>query len=186
MWSGWLVFCDYGFSVSALWCPLATPTILLGLLLPWMWGLSSWLLQQSTATFLTLDKVSPPDLERGVAPLSPPGLCSHRFLDVGLLLSAAAPDLRRGVNIVQMAESIHRLDVISIKLPTIFLTELQQIILKFIWNHKILRIAKAILRGGEDQAGGRTVSDFRQNYKGTVVKTCGIGSKTDILISRTE
>ena len=25
----------YGFSVSALWCPLATPTILLGFLLPW-------------------------------------------------------------------------------------------------------------------------------------------------------
>ena len=29
MWSDWLVFCDYGFSVSALWCPLATPTVLL-------------------------------------------------------------------------------------------------------------------------------------------------------------
>ena len=28
MWSDWLVFCDYGFSVSALWCPLTTPTIL--------------------------------------------------------------------------------------------------------------------------------------------------------------
>ena len=25
----WLVFCDYDFSVSALWCPLATPTVLL-------------------------------------------------------------------------------------------------------------------------------------------------------------
>ena len=28
LWSDWLVFCDYGFSVPALWCPLATPTIL--------------------------------------------------------------------------------------------------------------------------------------------------------------
>ena len=27
MWSYWLVFCNYGFSVSALWCPLTTPTI---------------------------------------------------------------------------------------------------------------------------------------------------------------
>ena len=34
VWLDWLVFCDYGFSVSALWCPLATPTILLGFLLP--------------------------------------------------------------------------------------------------------------------------------------------------------
>ena len=31
-------------------CPLATPTILLGFLLPWAWGISSRLLQQSAAT----------------------------------------------------------------------------------------------------------------------------------------
>ena len=34
VWLDWLVFCDYGFSVSDLWCPLATPTILLGFHLP--------------------------------------------------------------------------------------------------------------------------------------------------------
>ena len=50
VWLDWLVFCDYGFSVSTLWCHLATPTVLLGFLLPWMWGISSQLLQQSTAT----------------------------------------------------------------------------------------------------------------------------------------
>ena len=50
VWLDWLVFCEYGFSVSALWCPLATPTILFGFLLPWVWGSSSRLLQQSTAT----------------------------------------------------------------------------------------------------------------------------------------
>ena len=44
VWLDWLVFCEYGFSVFALWCPLATPTILLGFLLPWMWGISSRLL----------------------------------------------------------------------------------------------------------------------------------------------
>ena len=27
MWSDWLVFCDCGFSLSALWCPLSAPTI---------------------------------------------------------------------------------------------------------------------------------------------------------------
>ena len=41
VWLDWLVFCEYGFSVSAFWCPLATPTILLGFLLPWTWGISS-------------------------------------------------------------------------------------------------------------------------------------------------
>ena len=49
VWLDWLVFCDYGFSVSALWIPLATPTFLLRFLLPWAWGISSWLFQQSAA-----------------------------------------------------------------------------------------------------------------------------------------
>ena len=49
VWLDWLVFCEYGFSVSSLWWPLATPTILLGFLLPWAWGISSRLLQQSAA-----------------------------------------------------------------------------------------------------------------------------------------
>ena len=47
LWSDWLVFCDYGVSLSALWCPLSTPTILLGFLLPRKWGISSRLIQQS-------------------------------------------------------------------------------------------------------------------------------------------
>ena len=55
-----IVFCDYGFSVSALWCPLATPTVLLVFLLPWTWGISSQVLQQSTA--------AAPYLGQGVSP----------------------------------------------------------------------------------------------------------------------
>ena len=62
MWSDWLVVCNCGFSLSALWCPLSVPTFFLGFLLPWMWGFSSWLLQQSTATARYFG--------RGVAPLS--------------------------------------------------------------------------------------------------------------------
>ena len=50
VWLDWLVFCEYGFNVFALWCPLATPTVLLGFLFPWAWGISSWLLQQSSST----------------------------------------------------------------------------------------------------------------------------------------
>ena len=49
VWLDWLVFCDYGFSVSALWFSLATPTVLLGFLLPWTWDISSRLLQQRAA-----------------------------------------------------------------------------------------------------------------------------------------
>jgi len=61
MWSDWLVVCDCGFSLSALWCPLSVPTILLGFLVPWTWGITSLLLQQSAA--------AAPYLGRSVAPL---------------------------------------------------------------------------------------------------------------------
>ena len=57
--------------------PLTTPTILLGFLLSWMWGISSRLLQQSTATapYLGLGYLlttALPDLQHGMAPLGPP------------------------------------------------------------------------------------------------------------------
>ena len=76
VWLDWLVFCEYGFSVSALWCPLAIPTILLEFLLPWAWGISSRLLQQSAA--------SVPYLEWGVSPHRRPSWPSN----VGFLLYA--------------------------------------------------------------------------------------------------
>ena len=60
MWSDWLVVCECGFSLSALWCPLSVPIILLGFLLSWMWGISSWLLQQSTDTAPYLSCVAAP------------------------------------------------------------------------------------------------------------------------------
>ena len=104
VWLDWLVFSKYGFSVSALWCLLATPTILLGFLLPWTWDISSRLLQQSAA--------AAPDLGRGVSPLRCPfwpwtcnspsrpsytGAATHCSLEVGLLLPAATPGLGRWV-----------------------------------------------------------------------------------------
>ena len=85
VWLYWLVFCEYGFRVSALWCPLATSTFLLGFLLPWTWSISylgrgvslHGCSSKVRPLLLTLDEgylltTALPDLQRGIAPLGPP------------------------------------------------------------------------------------------------------------------
>jgi hypothetical protein len=69
-----------------------------------------------------------------------------------------------------LPKAIYMFNVISIKISMTFIKEIEKSTLKFIWKHRRLQTAKAIM-SKKSNAGGITMLNFKLCYRAIAIKT---------------
>ena len=67
-----------------------------------------------------------------------------------------------------LPRAIYTFNAVPIKIPWTFFRELEQIILRFVWNQKRPQIVKGIFK---KKTRARAMPDFKLYYKAVIIKT---------------